>query len=393
MKTCTKEAARTHIEAVIKIENEGVAVDPLIFKDLDYENTYLEQIRARFDWNFKNYVESKIPAAFHFSSSNFYCPLYWNEKSDLNIQKDGEKFFLVKGTGDAVDVIDEITFDKKPKFYNLKTTDGKDMSRIAQAASTRVDITYSNECSLRDKGLDCKFCHGDPARNHNGLSDQMKNPKQIGETYKRAIDLDGAVHFQLTGGFLPERREVEYYLDIADALREATGLENFHANACVGSPLDLSVFDNYKEAGFETIASNLEIWDEGIFKAICPGKFQECGGWKHWVEGLVYAAKVFGHGNVGSNFVAGLEPKSSLLAGVQYLAENGVVPSISLFRPIPGSDLWGHRSPDVEWHLNVGTEIFKILDANKFTWDNLWHVTPSDGMITQDIFRIEKGLI
>ena len=62
-----------------------------------------------------------------------------------------------------------------------------------------------------------------------------------------------------------------YYLDIAEALRDATGLENFHANACVGSPLDLSVFDKYKEVGFETIASGDSFNDLGMIRASKAG--------------------------------------------------------------------------------------------------------------------------
>lgn len=385
----SKDELYKELELKIRIEQEGVNVLPKDFKNLALGTKYLERVYIDPE-KLTKFIPGTLLPAYVFTPHHLSVHFRWEGKSPFGVAEEDGHFFLTENGSR----IFELTFPERPKFYNENTSDGVPMRWIANFTDSKtVRVSYSNQCSLQDKGLDCKFCHGDPARNHNGLADQMKNPRQIGEVYKKAIDLDGAVHFQLTGGFLPERREVEYYLDIAEALRDATGLENFHANACVGSPLDLSVFDNYKEAGFESIASNLEIWDEGIFKAICPGKFQECGGWKHWVEGLVYAAKVFGHGNVGSNFVAGLEPKSSLLAGVQYLAENGVVPSISLFRPIPGSDLWGHRGPDVDWHLNVGQEIFKILDANKFTWDNLWHVTPGDGMITQDIYKIEKGLI
>ena len=171
------------------------------------------------------------------------------------------------------------------------------------------------------------------------------------------------------------------------------GIEDLHANACVGCPLDLSAYDRYKEAGFKTVASNIEIWDEGIFKAICPGKELECGGHKHWIEGLQYAAKVFGFGNVGTNFVAGLEPKSSLLEGIDYLAGYGVVPNLSVFHAVPGSDLWLHRAPEVEWYLDLGREAFKIVDKNGFTWEQLWHPTPMDSGIIHDVYRIEKGLI
>ena len=45
----------------------------------------------------------------------------------------------------------------------------------------------------------------------------------------------------------------------------------------LAAPLDLSTIDKYKEAGYRTIATNMEIWDENYFKTICPGKEEICG--------------------------------------------------------------------------------------------------------------------
>lgn len=384
-----KDDLYKELEYKIRIEQEGINVLAKDFENLALGTEYLEKVHIDPE-KLTSFKPGTLLPACIYTPHGLSFGFDWNGKSPFTIKEEDGVFYLKER---GVNIF-PLSFKKRPKFYSETTSDGVPMRWIANYTSNNtVRVTYSNQCCLQDKGLDCKFCHGDPARNHNGTSDQMKNPRQIGETYKRAIDLDEAVHFQLTGGFIPERREVEYYLDIAEALRDATGLENFHANACVGSPLDFTVFDKYKEVGFETIASNLEIWDEGIFKAICPGKEQECGGYKHWVEGLVYAAKVFGHGNVGSNFVAGLEPKDSLLEGVSYLSENGVVPSAGVLRPIPGSGLWGHRGPTVDWHINLGYEMYKIYEQNHFTWDNLWHVTPSDSGLAQDVYRIEKGLL
>ena len=384
-----KEDLYKELEIKIRIELEGVKVLAKDFANLPLGTVYQEHVYHDPEKVTKLEAGTLLPSCVY-TPHGLSFGIHWNPTSPFTIKENNGDFYLLENGNQVF----KLSFQKRAKYYSENTSDGVPMRWIANYTNNKtVRVSYSNECALQNKGLDCKFCHGEPARNHTGLAAQLKNPKQIGEVYKKAIELDGAKHFQLTGGFLPERREVEYYLDIAEALRDATGEDNFHANACVGSPLDLTVFDNYKEAGFESIASNLEIWDEGIFKAICPGKEAECGGYKHWVEGLVYAAKVFGHGNVGSNFVAGLEPRDSLLEGVKYLAEHGVVPSISIFHPVPGSGLWGHRAPDLDWHLSVGHEIYKILDQAGFTWDNLWHCTPSDGMITQDIFRIEKELI
>lgn len=377
MKTCKRSAARKHIETVIRIENEGVAIDPALFKNLDYNNTYLEQVRARFDWNFKNYVESKIPQSFHFVSSNFYSPVYWNDKSDISIQKKDNKFYLVEGKNDKIDVIDEITFDKKPKFYNLITSDGKDMSRIAQSAGTRVDITYSSECSLKDKGLDCKFCNINATKSRFSVLDKLdwKTPKQIAEVITAAYKEDNYHGFNLTGGFIPERREVEYYIDVIEAVIDESGLspEEIRGMACVGAPSELSIIDKYKEAGYTNIATNMEVWDEDMFKYICPGKIQFGGNHDHWVKTLEHEVEIFGKGNVRSLFVGGLESKDRLLEGIEYLNSIGVISQPCIWKPCIGSALEGHRAPETYWHQDVMDKTFSIIKKNGFTFEQYYY--------------------
>lgn len=69
MSLCKNEGLK-EIDLLIELNNEGVNIDPALFRSLDYENTYLEQIRSCFDWNFKTYTASKIPSGFRFKSSS-----------------------------------------------------------------------------------------------------------------------------------------------------------------------------------------------------------------------------------------------------------------------------------------------------------------------------------
>ena len=110
-----------------------------------------------------------------------------------------------------------------------------------------LSVAYCNECALRDKGLDCLFCNINATRVKFAEKEniQWKTPKQIAETVKAAYD-EGYDHFTVTGGFVPERREVEYYLDVAKAIQEELGTEDFHGTACIGAPKDLTVIEKYK---------------------------------------------------------------------------------------------------------------------------------------------------
>ncbi|WP_368853468.1 radical SAM protein, partial [Treponema endosymbiont of Eucomonympha sp.] len=193
-------------------------------------------------------------------------------------------------------VIEKVRFAGRPRFYNLKTSDGSAMRTVAvDYGYGALFVAYSNECSLKDKGLDCLFCNINATKSLYGEAQGIswKTPQQVGETIAAGYK-DGYSHLTVSGGFIAERREVEYYLDVAEAVQEYTGLEDFNGTACIGAPLDFSVFEKYKAAGFRTIATNVEIWNGKLFDVICPGKAQHCGGRRNWLNTLDEELRVFG---------------------------------------------------------------------------------------------------
>ncbi len=385
----TREQGLEQVAVQIQIENEGVDMDISLFKDLDYQNTYLEQVRCLFDWNFKSYTETKMPAGFRFKNSGFFIRLYWNPNAELKIVAQGQKYYLIRG--DGKDFAEEIELERKPAYYNKITSDGKDMSRIAQSQSHgRLQISYSNECSLKDKGLDCLFCNiNDTKRRFEKVDNiEWKNPKQIAETIAAAYH-EGFHGFNLTGGFVPERREVEYYIDVIEAVKEQDIAEDdIHGMACVGAPEDLSVIERYKDAGYQHIATNMEVWDEDMFKYICPGKEKFCGGRENWLRTLKHEVEVFGRGKVRSLFVGGLEDKSSVLEGIETLASLGVVVEPSIWKPCIGSALEGHRSPETSWHQDLIEKTYKILRKNNISYEDYYY-TRSDNNPISHLYQLD----
>lgn len=376
----TRKKGYEHINHIIAMNNEGINIDPAMFAELDLENTYLEQIKHIFDWNFKDYKESKIPHSFRLATTDFQNEILWNPSSRYRIEKENDKFYLIL---DKDQVIDEIYFIKKPAFYNQILSCGKKLSQIVElrADRGRVGVIYSNECALMEKNLDCLFCNINATKRRFGELEgiEWKNPKDIAEAV--AIAYTGNYRgFNLTGGFVPERRELEYYFDVIDAVKDAVGTDDVHGMACIGAPLDLSVIEKYKEAGYQHVATNLEIWDENIFKTICPGKESLCGGHKNWIATLEKEVEVFGRGNVRSALIAGLEPKDSLLKGIEYLAEVGVMAYPTVWRPGIGSGLEGHRSPESSWYQEVTERAYNIHKKNGFTLENNYYVNSDDSV-------------
>lgn len=382
----TREELFKEIELGNRIANEGIYIRPEVIKTLDFDNHVQEQIRACFDMNHETYTSNKLPASVRLSS-NYRVGFPYKTGAPFSVEYENGRYYLLEGANQ----VDEITFVEKPAFYNEKTSDGVSMATIAQEiGKTKVTVAYSNECALKDKGLDCKFCNINATKSRfadlQGI--EWKSARQIAETYAKARE-EGYESITITGGFIPERREVEYYIDVAEAIQDITGLQDFGGTACVGAPADLDVIDKYKEAGYRGISSNMEIWDENIFKTICPGKEQICGGRQNWINALKHEVEVFGRGNVRSFFVAGIEPKSTLLEGIEYLAELGIVAIPLHWIPNPGSELEGHRAPTPEWYLDLDLKTYNILKKNGLTHKDLYHSANVENSIYDYLYDLD----
>ncbi len=283
-----------------------------------------------------------------------------------------------------------INFHKgHPASEKLLSTGEKVRDITNISAQGGLHVMYSNECSLKDLGEDCLYCAFNERAKDGTLNKVLlKSPKQVAEAYDIARQAGVANHFRITGGFVPERRELEYYLDVADAIKEK--YSSFYGCAVVGAPADLSVLSKYKEAGFDNVSTNIEVWDKNIFAAMCPGKEKRNGGWQHWVDALEYSVDIFGRGNVHSAIVGGLEPLESTLEGIEYLATKGVVCHFSAFRPEKGTPLEGYRSPEAEWHwqlLDKATDIFRRYG---FTTLQMYSGNAS-GPHSAQVFQIKAG--
>lgn len=348
-----------------------------------------EQVHCLFEMDFKDH-DFELPADFDLPFG-ITVPFNWNPLGEYKIVNDNNKFILTK----RGNKISEIEFHKRPGFYGKKTTDGKNMENIGvYNPDGHVFVVYSNECSYKDKGEDCLFCNINHTKDTYAEKEgtEWKTPIQIGEVVAKAYNLGIANHVTVTGGVIPERRELEYYLDAADQIQKHTGLDDFNGTATVAAPLDLSNINKLKEAGYRTTSMNLEIWDKNIYKTICPGKANGSGGWEHWVKALEYAIKVFGYGKVRSTFVTGIEPKKNTLEGFEYLISKGIIAIASIWIPNPGSALEGHRTPEPAWHLDLAEKNVSLWKKNGITYNQVYDANAGSTTLQHDIYRIQSEL-
>ncbi|WP_455714695.1 radical SAM protein [Anaerosporobacter sp.] len=379
----------------IKLKNrllvEGIQVDPVIFSHLDLGGTIKEQVNAMFAIDHHGHSGIDFPACIILPLGS-RVRFQWEQDSPFTLQYEGGEYQLYERNKL---IVDNVIFDRRPDYYKLTTSDGTPMATVAQSyGHNSIFVAYSNECSLKEKGKDCLFCNINETKNLYGECQHIKwkTAKQIGETVAAAYK-EGNNKVTISGGFIPERREVEYYIDVAEAIKESTSLSDFNGTATIGAPVDFSVFDKYKEVGYRTVATNLEIWDKNMFKTICPGKEEYCGGRDNWLRAIDYARNIFGAFYVRSTFVAGIEPKGSLLEGIEQLVEKGIVAIPNQWNVNVGSALEGHRTPKAEWHLDLAKRTVDIYRKYGLTWDLLADATAEKDSVIHDLFRLEEGIV
>ena len=387
----TYEQLLESIKLKNQIQVEGLRFDPHIFDNASVGNVYAERVNALFTCDRHAHKKIEFPSVFYLPVGNYRVHIRWNLQSPFVLVNEDGVFNIVR---DGRVVVENIRFAKRADYYSKKTSDGADMRAIAQDAGYgNIFIVYSNECCLKDKGQDCLFCNINATKDLYGEEQNInwKNANQIAETvvecYKNGFD-----HLTVSGGFVPERREVDYYADIAEAIQDRLGVSEFNGTACVGAPDDLEVIEKYKEAGFSSIATNIEIWDEKMFDVICPGKTQLCGGRKNWIDTLNAEVDVFGKFHVRSTLVSGIEPKNSLIEGIDTLVSKGIVALPSQWYVNVGSALEGHRTPDPEWHWDVFEKTKAIYLKNGLTWELLRNATADPDTVIHDLIRLEEGI-
>jgi biotin synthase-related radical SAM superfamily protein len=389
-----KDALYRELETEIDLQVHGISVEPEELAKLNFGSVYQVQDRITSISDKPFAPGAGVPAL----PRGFYLPygifsgFNWNPNSPYALVSENGKPVIYKYIRKKEIRIGEIEFRKKDDFFNQKTSDGVPFSKISNSVSPEGTIGggYSKECSLKDKGEDCLFCDINYAADAY-LKDKnfRKTAAQIAEVYAAAVEAGKANRINVTGGFMAERRELDTYVDIAEAIKARVGQEKFVGSISMGAPLDYSVIDKYKEAGYYTVRMDIEVWDKNIRKAIVPGKENQCGGWDNWVKALEYAVTVFGWGRVGSNIVAGIEPKKSSLEGVEYLASKGIGCPCSVFRPKPGTGLEGFRTPETSWHLDRVLKEAAILKRYGFTVEQLQHLKPA-AQAVHYIYLIEE---
>ncbi len=259
----------------------------------------------------------------------------------------------------------DVSFPRRPRFYDLATADGVPYSKIAVLHGRDVLATTVLQSCVRYKSREktCQFCAiGESLAA--GRTIERKTPAQLAEVAKAAVALDGVKHMVMTTGTPPGNdRGAAILAESAAAVKAAVDLP---VQAQCEPPDDHHWFARLHGAGVDTLGMHLEAVTPEIRARIMPGKAQVS--LEKYFAAFAAAVEVFGRGQVSTYILAGLgDTAEAILAMCTRLIGLGVYPFVVPFVPISGTPLAGHPAPAPAFMAGILAPLAQILVAAGLT--------------------------
>lgn len=264
----------------------------------------------------------------------YVCAPYdtnWSQLSPfcVEVRSTGEYFLTYYGTQ-----IIELQVRQEDILGKKRTSSGILYHDVTYLGNDRLRVYHRLGCFFKDCGKGCQFC--DLPEDSRKLT--LADIYQALDEYR---DYPKVRHYMIGGGSNPPDDDFQTIIQIAKHIRDTTRKPIYLMSLPPKRP---EILRKLKENGITQIAFNLELFDRSLAQKYMPGK--GAIPFSTYNQAFRTAVKLWGKtGDVRTIFVVGLEPMSSLLRGINYVAELGVSPILSLFRPVTGTPLQGIQSP------------------------------------------------
>ncbi|MDH5716936.1 MAG: radical SAM protein [Spirochaetia bacterium] len=276
--------------------------------------------------------------------------------------------------------IADIDFAPVPEYYNKTYKMPKPIGEIAPVIEWGylIYLTVFRNCQYFGKEEECQYCD----INHNWRQQKKaKRPytgvKPIEYILEALSGIDKydneAKAYTLTGGSitskLKQKTEVDFYLEYAKEINKK--FPGRWISKIVTQAFNKDDCKKFKDAGVEIYHPNYEIWDDRLFKLICPGKSRFVGK-EEWVKRILDSADVFESKNVIPNFVAGVEMAKpygfksaneavlSTSEGLEFFMSRGISPRFTTWCPEPYTPLGNQEPPPLEYYMKLLRSYKKI---------------------------------
>lgn len=234
------------------------------------------------------------------------------------------------------------TAERRPRFYDLSTSDGIPYSKIALLHLDSLASTVVQHCTYWGNDDQCTFC-GIGLSLEAGSTIARKSPEQLAEVAVAARDLDGAVDATLTtGSTRGADRGALYVARCGEAVKQASGLP---VEVQFEPPDDLDVIDEVAAMGIDSVGIHVETFDPAVLARVAPGKART--GVEAYFDAWERAVAAFGEGQVSTYVILGMgEDPDVIIDGCKRAVDMGVYPFVVPLRPVAGSLMADWQPPD-----------------------------------------------
>jgi len=339
------------VSAKLSILSSGVRFHPDFLKSYGEDSTRIEKRRAYGTGDtIPIGVGVKIPQEIIISGkvmapANHQSDSPWEvigTASEAYLSRENERF--------------AITFPSRPRCYDSKLSSGEDLKRVATIyGDSTIGLFSPGHCYYFNTDSECRFCSLGPARK--SVSDHRMSirPALASEAVGIAVALEPErfKRVLLNGGTLPDYDQgFQMHLEILREISRSHPGGTIERHLISMPPSDLSLLREFPSIA-NSLAMSLEIYDKNLFESICPGKARDYGR-SRFIDAFKAAVDIIGRGNVYAGFVAGLEPAESLIEGMTFFAEMGVVPAVAVFHPDDGSKFSEMARPSIDFLRHIG---------------------------------------
>jgi len=376
---------------------------PIIIKSdmlrcgIKYSNGALEEVERRGDIRLKSYALFSYDfSGTTVASQNVPYHIFIADSTDdgtmVQSRVSEETPYLIDYTDGRFVVyhnqemlVDVHHFGKRARFADRVTEDGTSYEAYVHTVGDDcLFITANKFCEYFSRDKQCLFCdltpHASTQKKGGEAMILRVQAERTAEVLDVALHETGYRHMIITGGtFLGKyqgKTEIEYYTEFLNTLRA-----NIYLWPMVGfqiGALDNEGWRRIHETGVPSVQPNIEVWDEKLFKILCPGKSERIG-YQEWIKRTINAVKYWGRGNVNPSFVPGVEmakPQGfekvsdaikSTSAGYNFLMSNDVLPRQGGFWCVePDSKLAGQSPPSLEYYLEIGMAYLEAREKHGF---------------------------
>ncbi|MBR1390759.1 MAG: radical SAM protein [Lachnospiraceae bacterium] len=378
-------------ESYGEIVKKYPTISPFIITQIDVQRRGVEYTRKALDQVDKTIHqtgkvgEADIPVSLLLRDGTSICTSIFSE-AGVNAPLNQRDRYLVDVVDDRIvlvdedQVIDEVFYWEKPRYFDKLTSNGTPMGQVVDARPQRFHINMNKYCHFWDTpGHGCKYCGiGASGQKFRGCANELVNFDEVREVMQEIIKEKGRfTGVVLTGGSILSGDELlddelEGYIKTLQAVGTAFSTKKFPSQVNSTAFNERQLIRLYEETGLTSYTTDFEVFDEKLYQWICPGK-------AHYLpheevkKRLYKAVEIFGKGQVNTGIVSGVEmaepqgyqsEQEALKMNFEFaeeLASHGVGLKHDVWNVVPGSIFFRQSTPSLDYYVHLTKGFYEIM--------------------------------